>query len=104
MKSTTERLKNIRKYFEENFHEEFNETTAWNRRYVTFSSKNYNFIIHASFIQDRIDDDKHVEMKDRIDSVIEKSQIKKHHEYEFATKFSSGPIPIEYCVQEVIKS
>ncbi|MCU8382863.1 hypothetical protein OC514_00545 [Vibrio vulnificus] len=94
-------LDNIHVHFESIFSEAFKVDQQF--RYVDFVSENYNFRVHAAFIQARIAADFEVPIEQRIDEALEEVTIvKKGAVYDFTTKFVDELLPTKYCV-EIVK-
>ena len=93
-------LENIHTHFESVFGERFEVVRRL--RYVDFVSENYNFRVHAAFIQARIAADFEVPIQDRIDEALKAISVEKGAVYDFLTKFVEEPLPTKYCVELVV--
>ncbi|GHA55826.1 hypothetical protein ACFFLZ_14830 [Photobacterium aphoticum] len=93
-------LENIHEHFQTLFGEKFEEKRQF--RYVDYISENYNFRVHAAFIQTRIADDFDVSIQQRIDHALKGLNVEKGAMYDFTTKFVDDALSTEYCV-ELIK-
>lgn len=93
-------LENINGHFQAVFGEQFEGIRQF--RYIDYISENYNFRVHAAFIQARIADDLEVSIQQRIDDALKGLNVEKGAMYDFTTKFVDKPLSTEYCV-ELIK-
>ncbi|GAB7261377.1 hypothetical protein [Dickeya ananatis] len=89
-------IKNIHTHFESIFSEKFQVDRQ--SRHVDFTSENYNFRIHAVFIQSRSAADLDVSIEERINKALEEVTIEKGAIYDFTAKFLDESLPTKYCI------
>ncbi|GAB6263671.1 hypothetical protein [Photobacterium sp. R1] len=87
----------IKLHFELLFKEKFNVRPDF--RFAEYTSENYRFIVHADFIQARVDSDKETPIEKRIDDCLDGFEINKSKTYEFIKVDVNKPMPQEYAVK-----
>ncbi|ACS87256.1 hypothetical protein [Musicola paradisiaca] len=89
-------IKIIHTHFESIFSETFQVDRQFH--YVDFTSENYNFRIHAVFIQSRSTADLDVSIEERINKALEEVTIEKGAIYDLTTKFVDESLLTKYCI------